>query len=193
MKTAEIKQLLEDFYNGETCVEQEQLLLRYFESESIPEELQKEKEIFLQFYHDNSLPEHSHLETKLSELIDKLANEETAKAQFGVISNYVVAKSKSPDLQQSRQIWLWAGSVAASFLLLVSFGLLFHHNNDKEAFASAQHTQYKDTFDNPEEAAIEAQKALALFSANYNKGIDQLAMAVGNIEKTNEIINKTFK
>ncbi|MDR0232919.1 MAG: hypothetical protein LBI82_12510 [Dysgonamonadaceae bacterium] len=175
MKTEEIKQLLEDFYNGETCVEQEQLLLHYFESESILEELQKEKEIFLQFYQDNSLPEHSHLETKLSELIGTLANEETAKVDVS-----------------KRQIWLWAGSVAASFLLLVSFGLLFHHNNDKEAFAS-QHTQYKDTFDNPEGAAIEAQKALALFSANYNKGIDQLAMAVGNIEKTNEIINKTFK
>ena len=171
MKTEEVKQLLEDFYNGETVVEQEQLLVHYFENESIPEKLQKDKEIFLQFYQSNPLLECAHLEIKLSQLINQLAKEETAA---------------------KRQIWLWAGSVAACFLLLVSSGLLLR-NRDKETVASVQHIQYKDTFNDPEEAAIEAQKALTLFSDNYNKGIELLSMAAGNINKTNEIIRKTLK
>jgi hypothetical protein len=171
MKTEDIKQLLEDFYNGETTVEQEQLLIRYFENENIAEELQKDKVIFLQFYQGDSLQNCPHLETKLSQLIDELAVNEKSKI---------------------RQIWLWIGSIAASFLLLISFGLLFYQKNN-DTSELAQHTEYKDTFDNPEDAAIEVEKALMLLATNYNKGIDQVMVAVNNIEKTNEIIRKTFK
>ena len=170
----EIKQLLEDFYNGDTNVEQERLLVHLLENESIPEELQKEKEIFLQFYQGEPLSECPHLKTELSLLIDQLAKDETAKIHAA-----------------KRRTWLWTGSIAASFLLLVSSGI-FLMNKNKDEFSSEQYAQY-DTFNNPEEAAIEAQKALTLLATNYNKGIERLTMASDNINKTNEIIRKTLK
>ena len=39
MKTSEIKKLVEAFYNGETTIEEEKLLLSYFQGEDVAEEL----------------------------------------------------------------------------------------------------------------------------------------------------------
>ena len=50
MKTSEIKKLVEAFYNGETTIEEEKLLLSYFQGEDIAEELLKERDLFLDLY-----------------------------------------------------------------------------------------------------------------------------------------------
>ena len=50
MKTSEIKKLVEAFYNGETTIEEEKLLLSYFQGEDVAEELLKEKDLFLNLY-----------------------------------------------------------------------------------------------------------------------------------------------
>jgi len=47
-----------------------------------------------------------------------------------------------------------------------------------------------DTYTNPQEAAIAAQKALAFMSSNLNKGIDQINDAQQEINKVNRILNK---
>jgi hypothetical protein len=45
----------------------------------------------------------------------------------------------------------------------------------------------------PEIACMEAQKALLLVSRNFNKGLNQLAMVSQELDKSNQILNKTFK
>lgn len=54
--------------------------------------------------------------------------------------------------------------IAAS--LLVVMGALFWYQ---------QQPDYRDTFDNPEQAAVAAAETLAFVSAKYNKGVEKLA------------------
>ncbi|MBQ6652791.1 MAG: hypothetical protein IJM81_05275 [Prevotella sp.] len=68
----------------------------------------------------------------------------------------------------------WIGGVAASLLLL--FGIVFMTRQQQETRAWAY---YEDTYDNPEDAAAETERALVKFSTALNKGL-------GNINETEE-------
>jgi len=63
----------------------------------------------------------------------------------------------------------WVAGVAASLLLILSVSLIANHQQQKQ-FAQLQLT--KDTYDNPEDAAAEAQRALLKFSEAINKAIE---------------------
>lgn len=63
----------------------------------------------------------------------------------------------------------WIAGVAASLLLLVSIVLIA--NNDSSLFTQHASTPATDTFDNPEDAAAETQRALLKFSEAINKAI----------------------
>lgn len=63
----------------------------------------------------------------------------------------------------------WIAGVAASLLLLVSIVLIA--NNDSSLFTQHASTPDTDTFDNPEDAAAETQRALLKFSEAINKAI----------------------
>ena len=82
MKTSEIKKLVEAFYNGETTIEEEKLLLSYFQSEDVAEELLKERDLFLDLYKSEPIDVPLHLEAKLGTLIDELAAKETVKVEL---------------------------------------------------------------------------------------------------------------
>ena len=56
----------------------------------------------------------------------------------------------------------WIAGIAASLLLLVSVALVVNYRYER---------QPKDTFDNPEDAAAETQRALLKFSETINKAI----------------------
>ena len=109
------------------------------------------------------------LETRLESLIDRLAEEEKLK------------KSKVHRLH-----W-WVGSVAAGVAILLSIGIFLHFDNQKDLQARTYAPEEQEV------ARLEAEKALVLVSLNFNKGMDQLALAMNEIEKSNNIINKTFK
>ncbi len=79
--------------------------------------------------------------------------------------------------------------MAASMALLFSIGFFHQAENTIETPVATNHIIIED----PETASIEAQKALLLISANFNKGMKQLNMLSDNLEKTNEILNKTLK
>lgn len=64
----------------------------------------------------------------------------------------------------------WIAGVAASLLLLVSIVLIA--NNDSSLFTQRASTPTTDTFDNPEDAAAETQRALLKFSEAINKAIE---------------------
>ncbi len=66
-----------------------------------------------------------------------------------------------------RTIWLKrAVAAAASLLLIVSVSLWYYHDED---FVAVE-TQ-KDTYDDPNEAAAETERALLKFSESINKAI----------------------
>jgi hypothetical protein len=113
------------------------------------------------------------LESKLEVLIDNLDKKE----------NQLKRKVK--------QIRLRTISIAASVALFISAGLFFIHSNNEDQ--SPITAQTVDTITDPAMAYQEAKKALELVSRNFNKGINQLAMATNKIEKSNKTLNKTLK
>ena len=70
----------------------------------------------------------------------------------------------------------WIGSIAASLLLLFGAGWYL------------QEPPRKDTCATPEEAYMEAQKALVLFSTALNKGMKQMDV----LQETTERVEKIF-
>ena len=50
-----------------------------------------------------------------------------------------------------------------------------------------------DTFSDPKEAALVAEKALVLLSQNLNKGLEQAQASTEEMRQINQIINKHLK
>lgn len=95
----------------------------------------------------------SAMEEKLSSQIDDWASQEQ--------------KSR----QKRRRVWLrHAIAAAACLLLLVSVTVWF--TNDQQKDNKVSMVTEKDTFDNPEDAAAETERALVLFSGAINKAIN---------------------
>ncbi|MBB4036056.1 hypothetical protein GGR21_001957 [Dysgonomonas hofstadii] len=172
MDTGEIKKLIEAFYNGETSPEEEQILSDYFNGKDVSDDLLDEKELFLNMYKNDPIEVPEKLESKLNILIDKLDDEEKIK-------------------QKRKKLWIQVGSIAAGIALLITAGLYFNKgqetiNPDKPSLTSQVSVE--------DQAKIkEAQEALMLLSANFNKGVEQVEFASANLNKANEILNKTFK
>lgn len=178
MKADEVKTRLEKFYDGTTSVEEEQILLNYFEKESIDAELLEEKELFLQFYKEEKISTPAALEFKLNNLIDNLSEQEL-KEEVKLVRN-------------RKYLWTWGVSVAASIVLLISAGL---YVNTKSGSVDTQIMQKSEAVvitEIDKQKIKEAQDALMLLSSKFNKGVDQLAVVSLNLNKTNEILNKTF-
>ena len=118
----------------------------------------------------SSLPDG--LSERLEQKIDLLAKEEM---QVGRASN--TGKRFSP----KRLLCYWAGGIAATLLGAVLF--VFSETNSTE-------TSLTDTYTDPQEAAIVAQNALAMMSANLNKGLTKVNKTSEEIYKVNKILNK---
>ena len=84
-----------------------------------------------------------------------------------------------------RSLYWFSGAAAAIVLLCVGLFNLTDLNRGKQPLA--------DTYDNPQEAAIAARKALAFMSVNLNKGIEQMNDAQQEMNKVNRILNKHLK
>lgn len=73
--------------------------------------------------------------------------------------------------QKRRRAWLrHAVATAACLLLLVSVTVWFTHNQQEDSKLTT--VTEKDTFDNPEDAAVETERALMLFSGVINRAIN---------------------
>ena len=110
---------------------------------------------------------------KIDELINKALQEEQA-----------LPEGLSRRLEQQIDAWASAeesGAVAAILLCIAFFQYdVSSHTPDRP----------RDTYTNPEEAAVAAEKALLLLSQNLNKGISQVNDAEQEIDKVNNILNK---
>lgn len=80
------------------------------------------------------------------------------------------AVEKSSGSRARRMSLRVVGMVAASLLLLFSLGMYLNNRQGQPAMMVEQ----RDTFNNPEDAAAAAGKALAKFSSALNKGLDKV-------------------
>lgn len=175
MNINEIKKLIESFYAGETSLSEELLLFNYFSNENVAEELVEEKEMFLQLYEPDPVDVPKSLAHNLESLIDELAEKEP--------------KKKSP----AKRIVLWS-SVAASIAIVVSAGIYMNNlsiQGDNSMLVNKQ--QGNNSQEVTDAEYMEAENAMRLLSYNFNKGMQQLDDMHENLEKTNRILNETFK
>ena len=82
-----------------------------------------------------------------------------------------------------RSLYWFSGAAAVALLCVGIFQFV----------APEKENQLADTYTNPQEAAIAAQKALAFMSVNLNKGIEQVNEAQQEMNKVNNILNKHLK
>jgi len=147
MKTLEIKNLLHQYFEGETTLEQEQRLVDYFNSDEVAEELKKYTGLFI----------------GLSELTATTAvdSDDSFNAE---ILNYI-EKNEASTKNSTRKMWQFVAGIAASVILVVG-GFLMYQQEEQ---------QFKDTFDDPEVAYAVAEQTLSYVSAKYNKGLASLS------------------
>ncbi len=185
MKTNDIKILLEAFYNGETNADEERLLMEYFKGEDVAEELKDEQAIFLAMYEAEPVDVPLSLELKLSSLVNELSEKESKETE----------KVEMKPQTNRRIMWTWIGSAAAGVAILISAGIFFSKSETTipgEPVVAQQQSGQPEMSEADKKAVKEAEDALILLSSKFNKGVNQLAVVSSNIDKTNEILNKTF-
>lgn len=170
MRVEEIEKLIADYYEGTTSESQEEALRRYFETQEVPEHLQKEKKLFLSFLEDGNMEIPSGLEDKLIRMIDEKGEEE--KRFFR--------------RNKAKRNWKWVGSIAASLLLLfgVSYGISTH-------LCGIETPQ--DTFNSPQEAYKVLQATLIEVSTDLNSGINQVSDTKREIKKIHKEIKQEIE
>lgn len=179
MKTDEIRLLIEAFYNGETNAEEELILLDYFSSDDIAEELLDEKAPFFEIYRKEPIDVPSDLEFKLERLIDELDSKEKIQ--------------KNASTLKIKRVIGWTASAAACIAILISVAFYFNQKPDITDPSIAGTPERIETLSSQDKENLkEAEEALILLSSKFNKGVDQLAVVSTNLDKTNELLNKTF-
>lgn len=127
----------------------------------------------------------------IDELIDRALRDEgqLPEGLSDRLEQYIDQLATGEQQKQARRIKMrviyWMSGVAAALLLGIAVFFQTEQINMRPTTA--------DTFSNPEEAAQAAQEALAFLSSQFNKGLDQVSEAQGEVDKVNEIVNKQFK
>lgn len=160
MDINQIKLLLTKYFDGQTSLEEEKVLRRYFGDEvEIPDELLTYKQQFIiisasaQASHDTRK-----LELRISEIIDN--------------QNITIQPV-------NRRSLLYRYLAAASVILLIGVsGVLIYQ---------ARNSGLKDTYSDPKLAYNEAQKALLYVSQQMNKGIEPLSNVTKITTGTNKL------
>lgn len=164
MKVDEIEDLWARYYGGETTQAEEEELKRFFTEEDVPSHLLTEKELFLQLAARPEPEVPAGLENKLNSLIDGW---ETSERRMLKVKKH----TRILRLQ-------WVGSIAASLLLLFAVGLYLYKSDTPSV--------PKDTCSTPEEAYVQAQKALVLMSSRLNKGLEEMETIHETTDKVKE-------
>ena len=163
-----IEPLLAAFYKGDTTLEEEKALLDFFNSDHQNEQWNTDKALFCVLYDSAriTLPE------GISERIES------------VINSHIKETYNLKTRTKTRTIFMSILSAAA--VALLCFGLFFVYNRHAQTDCIA------DTYTNPEEATIAAEKALQFVSVKLNQGLAPLGKIKESVIKTNEIINENF-
>lgn len=148
---AEIRKMLDRFYQGETSLEEERSLQEYFSSTSVPEELIPDKDLFLSFGSGtDSVPIPPDLNQKIISSINQLDKKAV----------------------RTRRISLYSLSGLAAGLLAMIAVYLFYVRDDSTGFLASN--QLVDTYEDPLDAYEEAKRTLAYVSSKLNNGTSEL-------------------
>jgi hypothetical protein len=160
MDLKKIEILLQKYYDGETTLEEENVLKAFFASGDVPDHLKAEEEMFTYYHHPST--DEMPAEGMEEKILDAIGYEDNQnRKQSGKKSIYLIT------------------SIAASFLILLGSYFLFL-NNDKIGFPLKK---YQDTFDNPELAYLETKKTLLFISEKLNIGTKEL-QTISTFNKT---------
>ena len=143
----------------------EALLERYYDAQTSEAEEQRLKDFFLH----EEVPAHLQAEKEMFLQLQATNVPEGLEERLSQSIDRWGKKHRTLRLQ-------WIGSIAASLLLLFGAGWYL------------QEPPRKDTCATPEEAYMEAQKALVLFSTALNKGMKQMDV----LQETTERVEKIF-
>ena len=180
-----IRQLLEAFYNGDTTVEEETLLLNFFNDKNLNEQWRTEKDLFNILYNSSDISLPKGFSERLASTVDKHIEVSSQEADIKVIDNNFEKSSQQTNrrsISSGRRFLVSIGSAAAIALLCI--GLFFVTNKPVPTKAMV------DTYANPEEAAAVAEQTLMLVSSKLNKGLSSLEKTKESIDKTNELLSK---
>lgn len=163
MEYTDIKILTDKYFLSETSVEEEKQLKAYFSSNEVEPELQALKPFFCALEENNIAIPGKNFDEKILSLIEE--------------EEKVVHKAKLRPLLPT-----WTKIAAAAIILLLLTVLMkqyvFKKTSDKDnniiainnKVVPAGIAEIKDTYDDPEQARAELEKALALISDKMNKG-----------------------
>lgn len=145
-----------------------------------------EKLIDKYFEGETSIAEENELKTYFSSF-DVAQHLQQYKPVFGYFSQAKAEEFKAeiPLNTKKRNVAVWL-SIAASFVIMLGVGTFMYLNTIEEIPSTA--TAY-GTYDDPEKALAETEKALALVSEHLNTGIE----SVSYINEYNNSKNKIFK
>lgn len=167
MEINEIKALLEQYYDGVIEDEEEQKLIEYFNSDYVHPDLIVEKDIFNRLHQSDIISESTSLGEKLR-------------------TNVLVSDKDVESRKQKSKIFIFVTAIAACITLFLYIGNVYQNNNVDAT------VELIDTYDDPQKAYIEAEKALLKVSVNYNKGLSILEQAQTEVNKSEELVLTNF-
>lgn len=160
MNANEIRKLLDRYYDGQTTEAEEEEMKRFFDSNGVPAEMAEEQAFFKRLQTPVP-PVPEGLEQRISRQIDGWNTiEKTSSRRARIVS------------------LRWIIGIAACLLLIFSIGFFVNSRTDEKDFATQQ-----DTYDNPEDAYAETQRALMKFSKSLNKGLAKVDEATNKDKK----------
>ncbi len=152
MKNEEVKIRVQKYFEGETTLEEERLLADFFMHGPVPEELLPYREWFAGFAE----------ELKVADGFVPDSGDEIFTA--GTLAAMIAERNHQQKVGVRSLRYTLMG-IAAS--LLVAMGAMLWYQ---------QQPDYRDTFDNPEQALAVAEETLGFVSARYNKGLGEMAV-----------------
>ena len=161
MKTPEIKQLLERYYEGISTIDEEQLLKRYFSGADVPEERSGEQEIFRYLSHES-----------------KTIIPEPSPDFEGRIVAAIERENKPLAMPERSRFYAFLSVAAAAVVILAAAYFFFERRPD-----------IRDTYSDPEVAYAEAMKILYNVSERMNEGTKALDQLGALKEKTGKTLN----
>lgn len=153
MTTEEVRQMLERFYNAETTDREEAILKDFFLTDDIPADLQTDKTLFDQLYAPEA-DTPSNFGLTLAQTIER----------WNVLEKTTLRKARTVSMRR-------IAGVAASMLMLFSLGTYLNHRQSNERPYAGN---LNETYDNPNDAAGETERALTKFSIAINKGLNKI-------------------
>ena len=166
-----IKELTERFFNGDTTVEEELTLRHMLESEDIPEDIKHNKALMLSL-----LPKESDAPSELEETLSRLIDKASCKEKEQTKENDKPCKQKGKRTAPIPRTVVWYTlSIVASITLV--------------CMLNSTEQRPKDTFDNPDIAAVHVSEALTQVSMAFSCGMSQTEEVATLLNEVNTTIN----